>query len=529
VTQAVAGAVRAEVEIHDRQQLEVELAYPLHRDRPSTYVTELFLFVPRNVGVSSLNYSRDQFYADLTAYLRMDSAPLTLAELADPSCEASPLYHLDRALSALEADLSARPPRPIISLVRLFGHSFRESAVAARHALTRRIARAAALPPAERMAAVMALLPAIAEMGRSGHEALRCFRRLRRRFEPLAGARPRMVLDMFEYVDEHATSFLVEQMARIAERLGQKAPLHDGSGAVAAGLCALIRESREVAAGRRREGFVYPDPERQRSAEFFTYRRGLVKKSMQQAFYLETRALRRDPYLRNAIAMVAAGLAAIWSLVAQVPATLGDLPAETRFMLLTGAVVAYMLKDRIKDLTKEYLGRRLQHYDHDNRILGDNLVHVGLRGLSGRARERVRWTVPAQLPPEIVQLRMHPRTVAGADISTEEVIDYQRTLTMGPEPGERLPAGFALRDILRLNLQRFMLRLDEPLDEVAYFDLRRQRFLRVQTPKVYHLNLVLRVSEAPPGEKPREVLRLRHRVVLNKERLLRIEKIVRDR
>src|SRR5207248_354697 len=107
------------------------------------------------------------------------------------------------------------------------------------------------------------------------------------------------------------------------------------------------------------------------------------------------RALRRDPWVRNAIAMVAAGLAAIWSLVAQVPATLSDLSTETRLFFLASAVVAYMLKDRIKEISKDYLARRLRHYDHDNAILGDNLVLVGLRGVRGRARERMRWSTPA--------------------------------------------------------------------------------------------------------------------------------------
>lgn len=522
-----ANAVRADVDIHDRQQIEVELAYPLLRDRPSAYATELLLFVPRNVGVSAQNYARDSFYADLTAYLRMDSPPLTLQELGDPSCESSPLFHLDAALRTLEADIHALPPRPIVVLVKLFGHSFRESVNAARVALQQQIAAACALRGEERGAARELLLQELRALGAGGHAALRRFRSMRRRFQPLSGARPGSVREMFEYVDENTTSFLVEQMAKVATDLQRQGALHDGSGLVAAGLCALMAEAQAVAGERRLEGFSFPDPAQQRTAEFFTYRRGLIKKSMQQAFYLETRALRRDPYVRNAIAMVAAGLAAIWSLVAQVPATLGDLSSETRSAVLVSAVVAYMLKDRIKDLTKEHLGRRLRAYDHDNVIVGDNLVLVGLRGFSGRARERMRWQTPQQVAPRLVQLRAHPRTVAGSDISSEEVIAYSRTLVMGPEPGEQLPAGFALRDILRLNLQRFMLRLDEPLDKVSYFDLRRRRFLRVQTPKVYHLNLLLRVTMGV--EKGQEVLLRRYRVVLNKERIVRIEKVHLER
>lgn len=519
--------LRIDVEIHDRQQLEVELAYPLLRDAPSGYAADLLLFVPRNVGVCADNYSRDEFYRDLTAYLRMDTPPLTLAELADLECKTSPLFHLHQALAALERDVHFRPPRPIVVLAKLFGHVFRESVTAARKALKKQINACAARAPEDRPAGDRALLQALAELGRDGHLALRRFRSMRKRFAPLSGARPGSVRDTFEFVDENATYYLTEQVAQLLLHLQRQPALHDGSGVVAAGIATLQREMEKVAEERRQEGFVFPDPEDPRTAEFFNYRRGLVKKAMQQAFYLETRALRRDPFVRNAIAMVAAGLAAIWSLVAQVPATLGGMSEQTRLLVLASAVVAYMLKDRIKELTKETLARRVRHFDHDNAILGDKLVLAGLRGVRGRARERMRWTVPAALQPEIVQLRTHPRTVAGIDIASEEVVAYSRTLQVAPEPGQELATGFALRDIIRLNLRQFMARLDEPLDRARYYDLKRRRFLQVLIPKVYHLNLIVRVRRGL--DRGQQVLLARYRVVMNKERILRIETVATQR
>ena len=77
--------LRIEVETHDRQQIEVEIAYPLQRAQEVVYRTDLYLFVARNVGVNHGNYGRDAFYTDLRAYLRLDSPPLTLSQLADLS------------------------------------------------------------------------------------------------------------------------------------------------------------------------------------------------------------------------------------------------------------------------------------------------------------------------------------------------------------------------------------------------------------------------------------------------------------
>src|SRR5271170_3989293 len=77
----------AQVEVHDRQQLELRLHYLL--DGPSTaqrYTVDSYVFVPRNVGVNRGNYSREQFYADVTSLMRIEAEPLPLHELADRDC-----------------------------------------------------------------------------------------------------------------------------------------------------------------------------------------------------------------------------------------------------------------------------------------------------------------------------------------------------------------------------------------------------------------------------------------------------------
>lgn len=515
--------LRIEVDTHDRQQIEVEIAYPLQRAQEVVYRTDLYLFVARNVGVNHGNYGRDAFYNDLRAYLRLDSPPLTLSQLADLSGGDSPLRELDLALTVLERDPTYRPRRPIAALVRLFGHAFRESVRATSHALLAEIDQLkAARPPEGRSAR---LLPALEALGHDGSAALQQFRQLRRRFAPLGGARAPAVAVIFEHIDEYVSAYLVDQLANLAARLQREPALHDGSCVVAAALAVLSRHARGVAQARRLEGFAFPDPTQRRSQEFYTYRRGLIKKSLQQTFYLETRALRRDPLLRNAVAMVAAGLAAIWSLVAQAPTALSTFSARTQLWVLVVAVVAYMLKDRIKEVSRAYLLQRLWVYDHDTRIVGEGLQQLGLSGVTGRARERCAWLLPAQLPQAVQALRVHPRTVVGSDISSEEIIHYQRLLNLrDANGGESHRQGAAVRDILRLNLADFMERLDDPQEQVSYYDLGRERLLRVETPKVYHLNLLVLVTRG--REREEQLLHFaRHRVVLNQERIVRVEPV----
>jgi hypothetical protein len=528
------AAVLKKLDAHDAQQLDVELSYSVPQTGHSTYRVEMYLFVPREVEISPQNYGLDSFYFDLCAYLRLDNRPLPLGALADVTCPQSPLYHLNESLSKLEHDIHAQPERPIVSVVYLFGYSFAESIRTAAHKLRDELCALAVPEPPERRPEVpltdgaeepperdalrAAFLTALDDFCRSGQEAVRAFRRMRRRFAPLCGARPAAVRESFDYIDEYSSFRFVEQLGELAQQLEAGAALHDGSCLVAGALSQLLDYGLQASLERRGEGFALPGAKEAQEAEFFTYRHALIKKSMQQSFYLEPRALRRDTYLRNAIAMVAAGLAAIWSLVAQVPTAWSSLTTQARLLVLFSAVLAYALKDRIKELSKDYLGRKLRKFDHDAVLSGESVPHLGLRGIEARVRERFTWLAPAGLPAAILRLRSYPFSEPGSDSAFENVIKYTRQVTLGRNR-KVLSVDAALRDILRLNLQHFLARLADPRGKVSYYDLAQRRFLMTATPRVYHLNLLLRISGLSDGT---ESL-FRRRIILNKERILRVE------
>ena len=75
-------AVGTQVELHDTEQLEIRFDYAMGGGvGKHSYNMDAFLFVPRNVGLSRKNYTRDEFYADVTPYMRLDADVLPLAQL----------------------------------------------------------------------------------------------------------------------------------------------------------------------------------------------------------------------------------------------------------------------------------------------------------------------------------------------------------------------------------------------------------------------------------------------------------------
>src|SRR3954447_20286476 len=73
------ASLDTQCEVHDRHQVEIRFNYGIGSDEgPQRYQVDAYFFIPRNVGLSRSNFSREQFYADVTALMRLDAAALPL-------------------------------------------------------------------------------------------------------------------------------------------------------------------------------------------------------------------------------------------------------------------------------------------------------------------------------------------------------------------------------------------------------------------------------------------------------------------
>ncbi|MEW5851471.1 MAG: hypothetical protein AB2A00_21960 [Myxococcota bacterium] len=498
--------------MRDRRQVEVKQAYALPQsDEPLDYQLDVFIFLPRSMGMSAHNYPRDEFYNDSTTYLRLDAPGRTLAELADLSDARSPLSQVHTTLAQLMQP-RAPPTEPLAALCQLHAHELSEAVISTCVFLAQK-AHDGSFSTAETYTAE------VNRMLGDSERALVAIRQVRAEADAFGGLVHPAVPRALAYAEEYASAVLDEQVARLAEAIKESQALRDGTGSAVKLLLTLERFAADQSKLRLEAGYAVPWDE---PREYFTYRLGLLKKNLQQALYLNTRELRADNYLRNSAAMVAAGLAATWAFLAQVPMLqLGAVDLNTQLWLLASAVGAYMLKDRIKEWTRDYLTRRLRLDDYNRVIFSDVLARLGLKGLSGRAKEKVRFVKLDELDEEIRDIRTLHRSVRGTGLELEEVLHYRRKLSLRAPEGTRFPEGFGVREILRINTRHFTARLDDPLDNVSFFDAERGAFAREDLPKVYHANLVLRIS----AEHSPERWITRYRMVLTQDGLNRVEPV----
>jgi hypothetical protein len=84
----------------------------------------------------------------------------------------------------------------------------------------------------------------------------------------------------------------------------------------------------------------------------------------------------------------------------------------------------------------------------------------------------------------------------------------------------------AVHDILRLNVEAFLAKLDDPLHGTEMLDTE-GRLVEMKMPKVYHLDLILKYSQIGRAESPERSTFESIRLVINKNGLFRIERIER--
>ncbi len=513
------SGIQLQFELHDRHQVEVRCAYKLEGHDRHVFDVDNFLFVPRNIGLTSKNYQKQDFYADVNALMRLDAPSLPLLQLADAEQESSPLYPLARALNDFRSGRAAPPTRLLAVHVKLYAFAQTE---AARRSLKHLRSLLGEVSGPEAKETFLALVDETLYEIRS---TLAAFRRIRGAFAPYETLCHESLVEAFRLSDEHMSLFLEERLGVFSASFEADRSWFDGTGFVARVDLSLRRLAREEARYRTQQDFAVLRTELDRG-EYFGYRMGFLKKAVHQALFLDVREAKGDTFVRNAIGAVGAALAAIWAFATQLPVTVAELPTNTKLAFFFFGVLAYVGKDRIKAFTNEYLTARLRSYDHVARIYGATLAQIGLGRVEALLKERMRFISVADVEERIRRLRTRSRTVrVSIEAAQEEVIHYQKRLVVAPEDERPLPAGYGVRDILRLNVRNFLVRLDDPEDKVRYFDTSRDAFGEADVPKVYHLNWLVRARRLGPDDRVLEERYQHLRVVLDKRGVARLEEV----
>ncbi|MGM0578665.1 MAG: hypothetical protein ACQEXJ_23270 [Myxococcota bacterium] len=502
---------------HDSNQLELKLAYVLEPgQRSQHYRVETYMFIPRTLGVTRESYAADRFYEDTAAFVRLKTPTVALAALAR---EDQAVLWFDRLCERLDDLLAgqASADGSATRLLKLLGAIYRSAMRDESTRLVRRVEDLAAggglTTPGREAEVARALDRFLDDM----EGALERFRRVGSRCE--YAAMDDEVREVWHAVDEYVALFAEQVCTRFVEVIDDnrdEAAFGDDTRRVRARLADAAVACFHYRRGRGYPSYARPGEEN----ESLPYRSHILKRIASSALYLDLRHEEPGTFTHDAIGMTAAALAMLF-------AVLVTLWAQQQWDMFSGAfvaamVVSYMVKDRIKEWGKRYLGRGV------SRFIPDHVIQVrdpDSGKVIGQCREAFTIVSPSQVDQEIRELRHvdHPTTVA-TDGRPETVLRYRKEVTLSSDALQRRVEGIeGLNDIIRFNLSRLRERMDAPREIYRMVDPDTRELTSVACARVYHVNLVLRFITGRGASSRTEVERVR--VILDQRGIKRIEPV----
>jgi len=436
--------------------------------------------VPRSLGLDVHSYTREQFYADVQAYIRFKTPHVSLPALADSDDRRSPLQRARRLVQQANGELETLEPGQLSHELRLLGCMVRANLRDTATDISTKIERLG--DPGAHEVLTQDVRQAIARLLHDVGVILGAFRALRPDF--LQPRRPQWLGELYEYVDEYLSisveTYLTSVLSSLDANEGLRRRLADNR----AGLV-----TRVVAEQRHRSGAGYQsvlDPDGENRS--YVYRKSALKKFVSSVLFLEIRKEKEGRGIANVVAGVAAAVAMAFSTVAAIWSQ-GRYGLNS-FPFVLAIVISYVFKDRIKEWLRAYFSGLLSSWLSDYSVQ----IHDPVAGVVvGRCRESFAFLSPSQVPPEILRRRhADSRSVLEPESKPEVIMKYVKDVTL---LGKRIAHTHGrlgdVNDIIRFDFSGFLARMDQPRQTVATYSPELDGVTAVTCPKAYHVNLVM--------------------------------------
>lgn len=294
---------------------------------------------------------------------------------------------------------------------------------------------------------------------------------------------------------------------------------------------ALLRKEKSLFAKRGHIWISHDSNEQEK--ELYLLRRRFLKKHVRSILYLNVRQQPMLAFKRQVAAMIAAGIAMAWYVGVQFAVM-----ANTQFnvfsfsffnitsvLVMSALILAYILKDRIKELMRSkfspvFLGDLPDHFE---KIIYQqstkNSIHLG--NLREYASLKPFSVLPVRIRKKILNLTGYSTRYL-QDFAS--FIHYQKKIDLHHENLKTLQHKYGkIHDIMRINVQTFLSRLDDVTHTVRVIETNGAAS-EISIPKNYHIDLILNYA-IKIHNKTHKMRSVYIRLILNKEGLVRLDNL----
>jgi len=483
-----------DVKIHDQFQFEMKLDYKIKKNKKKTsYDVDIYYFIPHNLGITPHSYTKVIFYKDIQSYIRFKTPILLLRQIAD--LQVSPISLLRKSIETLieKRDNPAAKDfeyyvKMVCSIIKsaLRDHADfikKNSAKDKQHLIDEFTNESAKIAEAYRNLKPLINVPTLSDkiltIYRFGDEFIS------------------------QNIDFYGSSLLKELEKYTSDEL---TPLKQK-------LIKLVKTESNYRIANNYN--VAPGEEKIEENEMLIHRRSVLKKYIGSVLFLSTDIKPAGKFIEQFLVGLAAGLSMVFATIVAFLAQkeFGNLT----FPLFALLVVSYIFKDRIKELTRLYLLKKINKslFDHKTGIFSDERQKIGV------CKEAINFINENQLPDIIKTIRKKEHITEIANHwKGEEIILYRRQIHLYSKKLKSVYKEFnieGVNDIIRFNIFRFLNKMDNPSKTI--YTLKDDKVQIINGKRVYHLNLIIKIS------REEKVQFQRVRLILSRNGIERIEQI----
>ena len=451
-----------QTKIHDQFSIEFKVGFSgTEGVKVDHFDVNSWIFIPNGLNINKQTYTKDRFYSDMKSNVRLLTPAFTLRQMVEG--EESPLRHVQNALEAALQDPNQEHLDEFEFQLKLFASIFKSSI---------RNESANIMAQVDDSHAYERCLVYADDVS----QVLQSFRSLREQVNPSHEE----MLTKFGFADEFISHQADIRTMKVLKAI-QRSQRHDMQDAFKA-LADLLVEEKAYKNARGYSHTLIGDKDNNRK---LLYRHSLLKKYIESALFLKANTTQDGQAVKQISFSLAAGLAMMVYLLITMPFQkyLGNYPSLIFFIL----VLFYILKDRIKELTRWLFAYQLKDKYYDNKTV----VNIKDRKV-GWIKEGMDFITDDKVPEEVLKLRDRNKLEADNKLLEEKIILYRKRVEIDNAVlRNQYNYEFkGINDIIRYHINYLTKKMDNPESSLDSLD-EQQQVLTIKADRVYILHFVM--------------------------------------
>lgn len=462
--------IEVNTKIHDKFSIEFKTSFVTRRKlKKNDFSAYMWFFVPMSLDINKETYPKSQFYQDIKSNIRLITPKFLLHDIVTGN--ALPLTRLREAFSHLASSPSRTANREYEYQIKMFAAITHSAArdthnyiINGQHRTDEKISMC---------------ITYIDEY----NDVLKHYRKLKSII-----SQPTITDDMmscYRYGDEYLSNMMLYYCTSLLDHLLQE----NKDGKMQHTISTIqqcIRTETSYREERKYANLKVDDATGNRNVMF---RHSVLKKYVDSDLFLDVPKKKDGKFVEQLYLGIAAGLAMMFATV--VSFHFQQKYGNFTLPFFVVLVISYMIKDRIKELSRYYFAHRIGSKFFDNKA--DILIKDEKMGT---IKEGMDFISRKKMPADVKRVRYSQRLMEAENhVSDEKILLYRMAVHLNREKLNRKTPyeTTGINDIIRFNVNSLLKKMDNP--QVMRQVMNKEGSVtHVLCDKIYYLNIVLQLS-----------------------------------